>query len=521
MHHGVTGPAGPEPPVPGDAARPRDGHAPSTEYDRAALDALRALARECEPFSPIVGLDEGPEPEGLALDLTGLGRLFGGERRLAEQLQAALAARGLVARLAVADTLGGAWALARAAENRGLVVCPPGGTGPALARLPVGLLRVPPSITAWLAELGIHTIGQLAGLPRPALATRFGAILLRRWDQALGRADERIAAERPAEPLVWGLELETPLESWTAVEPLLAEPLERLLGSLRARHEGALAWEFRWRDTRPGWQTLALRLARPRAEVRDLLELWRLRQATLRARGPVAALELEITAAGRLTFRQQSLFAEPAGAGPTAIGRLTAPEGADGPTALAEPPPVAGPTADDDRALARLLERLSSRLGHEAVLRPRRRADPLPERAWEATPWIGLPPPSATPGRDLPGGIVGRARGARRRRPAAAAAAAAAGAEGPWPPRPLRLAPRPLPVEVVAVAPEGPPGAFYLAGEEHRLARHEGPERIESGWWRGRSARRDYYRVETAAGLRFWLFRELCGGHWFLHGWFD
>jgi protein ImuB len=33
--------------------------------------------------------------------------------------------------------------------------------------------------------------------------------------------------------------------------------------------------------------------------------------------------------------------------------------------------------------------------------------------------------------------------------------------------------------------------------------------------------RRDYYRVETAEGHRFWLFRDLVGGRWHLHGSFE
>jgi protein ImuB len=53
------------------------------------------------------------------------------------------------------------------------------------------------------------------------------------------------------------------------------------------------------------------------------------------------------------------------------------------------------------------------------------------------------------------------------------------------------------------------------------LAQHWGPERIETAWWRGRSVRRDYYRVETAEGSRYWLFRRLTDGQWFLHGEFE
>ena len=68
------------------------------------------------------------------------------------------------------------------------------------------------------------------------------------------------------------------------------------------------------------------------------------------------------------------------------------------------------------------------------------------------------------------------------------------------------------------MAPEGPPIRFRLAEAEEQVTRTWGPERIETGWWRGRCVRRDYYQVETVSGGRYWLFRELNGRQWFLHG---
>jgi protein ImuB len=55
---------------------------------------------------------------------------------------------------------------------------------------------------------------------------------------------------------------------------------------------------------------------------------------------------------------------------------------------------------------------------------------------------------------------------------------------------------------------------------EHRVHRAWGPERIETGWWRKGLICRDYFRVETTEGRRFWLFRH-AGGQWYLHGFFD
>jgi len=80
---------------------------------------------------------------------------------------------------------------------------------------------------------------------------------------------------------------------------------------------------------------------------------------------------------------------------------------------------------------------------------------------------------------------------------------------------------QPVPVSVISVMPDGPPFSFRLRGREYRIAQSWGPERIETGWWRGRPIARDYYRVETTTGQRFWLFRNLEEGRWFLHGNFE
>jgi protein ImuB len=81
--------------------------------------------------------------------------------------------------------------------------------------------------------------------------------------------------------------------------------------------------------------------------------------------------------------------------------------------------------------------------------------------------------------------------------------------------------PRPLPLIVTSIAPDGPPLWFQLDGGQHAVIRSWGPERIETGWWRGRAIGRDYFRVETAAASHFWLFRRLRDGKWFLHGMFE
>jgi protein ImuB len=87
--------------------------------------------------------------------------------------------------------------------------------------------------------------------------------------------------------------------------------------------------------------------------------------------------------------------------------------------------------------------------------------------------------------------------------------------------RPTLVLSEPRPIRVIAVAPQGHPQQFRDGHHESRVTRCWGPERIETGWWRGASVRRDCYRVQTETGAQCWLFRNLRTRRWFLHGWFD
>jgi protein ImuB len=85
----------------------------------------------------------------------------------------------------------------------------------------------------------------------------------------------------------------------------------------------------------------------------------------------------------------------------------------------------------------------------------------------------------------------------------------------------LRLSSKPVPVTAMSVVPDGPPISFQLRGQRHTILESVGPERIETGWWRGPHVQRDYYRASLQDGRKAWLFRERRSGRWFLHGWFD
>jgi protein ImuB len=143
--------------------------------------------------------------------------------------------------------------------------------------------------------------------------------------------------------------------------------------------------------------------------------------------------------------------------------------------------PLAGTSSDlfggpgeGSEAWLRLIERLQARLGSEAVHGLSLHADHRPERAFRLVP---LKEELEKDQNNPPG------------------------------PRPLWLLEKPRPL---------------AEGEFALLA---GPERIESGWWDGKEARRDYFIARTGESLA-WIYRERkqgCRerhGGWFLHGFF-
>lgn len=77
-------------------------------------------------------------------------------------------------------------------------------------------------------------------------------------------------------------------------------------------------------------------------------------------------------------------------------------------------------------------------------------------------------------------------------------------------PRPFWLLPAPQPLEEIASVPhhDGP------------LALLAGPERIESGWWDGADAVRDYFIAATRTRELVWVYRGRRPEGWFLHGLF-
>ena len=200
------------------------------EADRRLLEGV---ADWCDRYTPLVGLDA---PDGLMLDIAGCAHLFGGETAMGRDMLKRLAAQGLQARAAIADTPGAAFAVARFG---GASVVPPGAMRQALAPLPVAALRLSPSTTESLAELGLKHIADLIDLPRAPLAARFGEGLVRRLDQALGREDEPITPRLPVPSYVAEQRFPDPIGLERDVLGVITRLAARLGTAMERRQDGA------------------------------------------------------------------------------------------------------------------------------------------------------------------------------------------------------------------------------------------------------------------------------------------
>ena len=173
------------------------------EQDPAGVEqAWEEIVRRLEN----AGFAVEPVEAGTALfETKGVERLYGG---LEPALKRALAAVGPAwdARAGAAERRFAALAAANVARPGQSLIVSDDRTRTFLATLPLTLLPLERERYAELEELGVRTIGELAGLPGGAVAERLGPDGRRAWSLARGEHDGRVAARRPHTPLVETLE---------------------------------------------------------------------------------------------------------------------------------------------------------------------------------------------------------------------------------------------------------------------------------------------------------------------------
>lgn len=441
------------------------------EADRRLLEGL---ADWCDRYTPLVALDGA---DGLYLDVTGCTHLFGGERAMLDDILARFFQQGFDVRAGLAATPGAAWAAARFCGDR---IVPSGEEEALLAPLPLAALRIEADIRASLESVGLRTAGAVMAALRAPLARRFGATLLLRLDQALGRLDEAVSPRLPVAPLSVERHLAEPVVLTAEIERLVEMLAVTLKIDLERRGEGARMLALLLFRVDGAVIRIAVGTSRPLREPKLIQRLFHER---------LTALEQDIDAGYGFDLVRLSVLA--AAAFDMQQADLT------------------GETEDDGADIALFADRIRARLGDNAVLKAVAVESHLPERAVATIPFSEAPqrttPPKRSDRKDAPPPTT------------------------IFPPeRPIRLFRSPEPIEVPATEmPEGPPMNFRWRRALYRVARAEGPERIAPEWWqKGEedAPTRDYFRIEDSDGRRYWLYRQGLYGagqpspRWFMHG---
>ena len=364
-------------------------------------------------------------------------------------LREEFSASGWTVVVAVADTMGAAWAISHYSRD----ACG------AMSNLPIVALRLSAATVSLLEQLGIENIGQVATLPRDQIADRFGAEVSLRLDQAMGRAAEVIAPFHEQVDAAASWVFDDPVERREIVAKVLDLLLERLQAILEKRCCGTRLVECTLEQDGADSQRFECSLSRPARSAAYLRPLLHLRLEQIRVQAPIRAVCVRALVLEQIPDEQRHLFDT---------------EG-----------------AEDESALASLLDSLVSRLGRDAVTKAHAVADPQPELACRFD--CVLEGSEESSAEELP--VFAH--------------------------RPLRIFPRPIAIQVVALLPFGTPQRFHYAGVGYAVDCCQGPELIETGWWRSDDIRRDYYIVETTEGTRWWIFRKVKEGSWYLHGCFD
>jgi protein ImuB len=472
---------------------------------------LADVARE---FSPRIEVCSATE---IVLDLSGLERLFGDARTIAEELRRTAADRGLRVRVAIAGTRTAARLLVR--YRAGLTIVEPGNEAAAVAPLPIALLgelaatgpepgtREPrtasprtldtrvPDLVATFRHWGLRTLGDLAALPADDLAARLGRHDTAWQRLARGEDSRPLVPAVPEERFEQSLDLEWPIDALEPLSFVLGRLMEQLEAHLEQRDRGAAVLHVR------------LQLIKTDGTTRDVHE---------------RSLQLPVAIRDARTLRTLALLDLESNPPPAAIDRVTV---AVDPTPgrivqfslLTRPMPSA-------EQISTLMARLHALMGET------RCGSPATVDSWEpgAFAMKAFMPPDVN--------VLRMRNDTPRHRGSASVSRCVVEAKNASnvPVVALRRFRHPLPIRVYVK--QGKPSSISIfqrglsGGAVDSCA---GPWRTSGGWWQSSEPRaespepraqshkpwdRDEWDVALADGQTYRLFRERHSDTWFLEG---
>ena len=459
--------------------------------------------------------------EALICDVTGVSHLYDGEAGLCRAIQLQLLRYGLRCRIAVADTVASAWAFSRFGwMNASTSTCIVSGhcSPEFLGQWPIESLRIFPDAYVNLKRLGIDSLEELFSLPRNSLVSRFGKDLVLQIARILGEVDEPLNVHCPSSENKVLCELEYPTKDLSLLQHRVHGLVERLCAMLMEMQQGALRIDLMFKLVNQQSVKLELGLFSPTVDVSQVAGLINQKLEAVRFVDLVDKIEMLSTLTGPLRMIQNDLF-EQSHSSSWAEGV-------------------------NDVELNRFVNALGGRLGRDSVVSISRTKDPLPENAFQTTNLLGMQKKrlsarfSDDKKSSVGGSFSNRTDESGLEESKNDVSSSLVHRPSPDDPmrRPTTLLSQPLRLCVATSSKRFVqklqsnvlPNQIQLAGKTYSIIRSWGPERIETGWWRGPCVRRDYYRVELDDGQWWWIFRAFPASEatdrrswWMLHGYFD
>ncbi|UII32195.1 DNA polymerase Y family protein [Fulvivirga ulvae] len=245
---------------------------------------LHRLAEWCIRFTPSVAIDL---PDGILMDVSGCTHLWGGEQAYLSDIISQLSARGYNVSVAMADTIGVVWGMAR--FGKGSLIVPTSEDIQALVKLPPEALRLEEEVVERLHKLGLHTIGQFIKMSSSSLRRRFGQHFVMRLQQALGHEMEMLQTVQPAEPYQERLPCLEPIVTATGIEIALQQLLEALCSRMQREQKGLRKGIVKAYRVDSKVEQVEIRTTRPSNHVGHLFKLF---QAKISGIAPGLGIEL-------------------------------------------------------------------------------------------------------------------------------------------------------------------------------------------------------------------------------------
>jgi protein ImuB len=357
----------------------RAGMVPEAEISRAVdrlAERLRTFTADVEPSAE--------EPGVFWLGASGLSLIYPSPAEWADKIHAALLEQGFRASIVAGFSRFGTYAVAKTIEGVA-VFGNPDEEQTRAARVPIERLGFEPRLRDTLARLGIETLGGFLDLPAPGVRKRFGGDVHRLHQLARGELFSPLQPEYPLEPVSSTAVFDYPESTLDRLMAVIEQLLSRMLPELSRRDELAAALAIRFVFDNGERACERVEPASPTLEVKEILDLVRLRLEGLSLSSGVAEVELE-TESHAASRRQRDLFEKQ--------------------------------SPRDLEAANRALARVRAELGEDAVVHAKLRDAHLPEASfeWEPVKKLAEPAPRNVALRPLVRRIYSRPVALSRRR---------------------------------------------------------------------------------------------------------